>query len=232
MAHENLLLVEGRDDQYVIREVARYHDINSGLHDRIAPDQIKKCAFLIKQKEGFERLRREIPSELKASNLTRMGIVVDADDPNDPNSNVSNRWQSLCQVLKSVGQADLQDEPKSSGTIVELDQEYRTLRVGIWLMPDNNSVGALEDFLETLIPDRDIPQRLWRRAKDCVDGIPAEERLFSDRDVKKAYVYTWLAWQRKPGKQTGIAINAGFLDAGAPSAQEMIHWLTRLFELE
>ena len=107
-------------------------------------------------------------------------------------------------------------------------QPYRTLRVGVWLMPDNKVPGIVENFVSFLIPDADAP--LWQRAKDCVDGIPEEQRHFSTLALPKAQIHTWLAWQEDPGQQFGIAMTAS-LDANASHAVNLVDWVKRVFDL-
>jgi hypothetical protein len=71
---------------------------------------------------------------------------------------------------------------------------------GAWIMPDNGSTGALEDFAAELVPASDT---LWRRAGEAVDAIPKEERRFSEVRRSKVHMHTWLAWQEHPGSPWG-----------------------------
>ena len=93
-------------------------------------------------------------------------------------------------------------------------------------MPDNQSPGALEDFIRSLVPTSDD---LWDKAKLNVDEIPTPR--FPPERRSKAYMHTWLAWQEEPGKPLGQAISARYLDPNAPHAQQLIAWIRRLFEL-
>ena len=49
-------------------------------------------------------------------------------------------------------------------------------RFGVWLMPDNQSRGILEDFLHFLVP---AGSQLFEHVKSSVATIPANERRFS-----------------------------------------------------
>lgn len=93
-------------------------------------------------------------------------------------------------------------------------------------MPDNRIPGMLEDFAACLIPKENA---LSIRAKQAVDGIPAEERVFSPTHTTKAYLHTWLAWQKDPGTPIGLAITKRFLDAAAPEAAGFLTWMSHLF---
>jgi len=91
-------------------------------------------------------------------------------------------------------------------------------------MPDNLHSGKLEDFVSSLIPANDS---LFPRAKAAVDGIPKNERRFSDPDLIKAQLHTWLAWQEEPGRHMGTAITAKSLGVDGPVADAFADWLRR-----
>ena len=99
-------------------------------------------------------------------------------------------------------------------------------RVGVWRMPDNQSHGQLEDFIERLIPSN---EPVWPRALDYIDCIPADDRKFKNNKVLRAKVHAWLAARQEP-RQMGSAIKLGDLDASAPLAKEFVDWLRQLFE--
>jgi hypothetical protein len=152
--------------------------------------------------------------------MERLGIIVDA------NSDLLARWQAVRNRLIASGTVTLPDTPLPEGTIATIDQGYRKLRIGIWIMPDNQSLGMLEDFIGQIVPDGDD---LWDKAKLNVDEI--ERPRFPEQHKSKAYIHTWLAWQEEPGKPLGLAITFRYLDANTPTAQKLIDFLRRLFEL-
>lgn len=204
MADEYVLLVEGKDDDSVFFHLLNHH-------------QIPESRFKRKKKEGFSQVINDLDVEPDASGLERLGIVVDAD------VDLSARWQSLRNKLISCGYPDVPNAPLPEGTIV---QEADRPLVGVWVMPDNVLPGMLEDFIRALVPDSDS---LWNRAENCVNEISEPERRFSA--VSKAYVHTWLAWQEEPGTLMGAAINKRYLNADALSAQQLMAWIRRLFDL-
>jgi hypothetical protein len=152
--------------------------------------------------------------------MERLGIIVDA------NSDLLARWQAVRNRLIASGTVTLPHTPLPEGTIATIDQGYRKLRIGIWIMPDNQSLGMLEDFIGQIVPDGDD---LWDKAKLNVDEI--ERPRFPEQHKSKAYIHTWLAWQEEPGKPLGLAITFRYLDANTPTAQKLIDFLRRLFEL-
>jgi hypothetical protein len=214
MADKNLLIVEGFDDQHVIDKLwRRYHNLGA---DQPLP-------FQIKPEEGIEKLKDSLAVRLKLIDEDRtlqcLGIVVDADTDLDA------RWKSLSNIFKKAGYTTVPEHPHPEGTIIK--EEHR-IAIGVWLMPDNQIPGTLERFIEFLRPQND---RLWERAGDAVQSIPPADRLFAEVDLLKAHIHTWLAWQKIPGRPMGLAIKAGYLDANAPHAQQLVAWLNRLFGL-
>ena len=160
-----------------------------------------------------------LPVRLKASDLERLGIVVDA------NTDIEARWQALRNILVKSGYANVPTAPDSGGAIIKQDERPV---VGVWLMPDNKLAGMLEDFIKFLVPQGDS---LLKRAKDCVERIPEQDRRFPPERQSKAEIHTWLAWQEEPGKPLGQAITARYLDADAPHAQQLMEWIRQLFDL-
>jgi len=204
---ERYLLVEGKDDEHVFYHLLKHH-------------QIPEC-FEIKNKEGIDNLLDTLPTELKRSNLERLGIVVDA------NTDVAVRWTNLRSILASAGHGDVPANPDPSGTIVVLEQPERTLTVGIWFMPNNTLPGMLEDFVAFLVPPDDP---LWGYAEDCLRGISEQHRRFPAAHQPKAHIHTWLAWQEEPGTPMGLAITKHYLNADTPHAHQLMNWIRRLFD--
>jgi hypothetical protein len=199
----SVLLVEGNDDLHVIASLLKNHNF---------PE-----AFKIVPKDGIDNLLKTLPVQLKASGIARIGVVVDADLDLDA------RWAAIRTVLAGGGYDDLPSQPDPSGTVIsQLDKP----RFGVWIMPDNRIPGMLDDFAACLIPKENA---LSLRAKQAVDRIPAEDRVFSPAHTTKAYLHTWLAWQKDPGTPIGLAITKRFLDAAAPETATFLAWLRHLF---
>lgn len=206
-ANKNRLLVEGKDDKHVFGHLFSHHGIAEDI-------------ITIKEKIGFEHLLKDLPVELKGSELERLGVVVDAD------TNLIGRWQSLRDILTNkAGYSIPPSAPLPEGAIIR--QENLPV-VGVWLMPNNQLPGILEDFVGFLVPKGDP---LWNKAGECVNSIHQEHRRFSVAKQPKAHIHTWLAWQEEPGTPLGSAITKRYLDADAPHAQQLMEWVRRLFEI-
>lgn len=203
MADQGVLLVEGKDDEHVFYALLEHYHV---------PE-----VFKIKNKEGITNLLGTLEVELLASDLTRLGIVIDAD------LDLGARWQQTTDILRNGGYVDIPAAPNRDGTIIE--QPGRPT-VGLWIMPENTLPGMLEDFVSFLVPGNDY---LWDRVYHCIEGIPKTDRRFPAAHLIKAQIHTWLAWQEDPGTPLGLAITKRYLEANSPHAQQLMNWILRLF---
>ena len=131
MANKKMLLVEGGDDEHVMKHICG----NRGITHL---DEVKQLG-------GDRTLLSTIPVQLKASNEEGdiVGVVMDAD------TNVAARWQSIRHRFLEAGYLDVNvpEQPDPNGTILESPTGTLLPRAGIWIMPDNTTTGILEDFL-------------------------------------------------------------------------------------
>jgi hypothetical protein len=207
MAVKRTLLVEGPDDEHVLKHICGNRGI---LHlDAVTP------------LGSVDSLLESVPVRLKASeDGDIVGVVIDAD------TDLAARWQSLTARLRRAGYVAVPGNPAVDGTIIEPPDGTLLPRVGIWVMPDNQTTGILEDFLRFLVPSGSA---LFGHVTASVAAIPEGERRFSQLAEPKALIHTWLAWQEDPGKPMGIAITARYLDPHVAQADALVSWLKRLF---
>lgn len=171
--------------------------------------------------EGVEALLQGLPVRLKQKDLRTLGIVVDAD------LDLPARWQAVADRLRASGYHDIPKAPPAEGWICA---PADLPRVGVWLMPDNQLTGILEDFVAKLIPTGDV---LLPKAEAILQEIEGAglNRYSSDVQHPKALIHTWLAWQETPGMPMGQAITARVLSHDSEIARIFVEWLNRLFEL-
>lgn len=205
MATKKILLVEGIDDEHVIKHICG--ERNVGTLDEIKPQG------------SVGQLLENFPVRLKESEIEALGVVLDAD------TDLAGRWDALKNRLRQAGYAGVSDQPAVDGTILSPPQGTLLPRFGVWLMPDNQNRGILEDFLRFLVP---ADSQLFEHVKTSVGAIPGE-RLFSQLAEPKAIIHTWLAWQKEPGKPMGTAITAKFLDPHVAQVDVLVAWLKRLY---
>lgn len=209
---KRLLLVEGKDDRHVVRHLCRAHGIEASFEieepsaDEGADDQ-----------GGVQRLLDQVPVRLKGSDMERLGVLLDADQ------DLQSRWAQLRDRLRRAGYEDVPEQPAPEGTVVDFQHELGSVRLGVWLMPNNRVPGMLEDFLAFLVRADDT---MLPRVDQFIASIPQQERLFSN--VSKARIHSYLAIQKEPGKPLGLSITYGYLDAQNESVNPFLNWLRRV----
>ena len=204
-----VLLVEGKDEQYVLPELLELAGI---------PWPRGHEPVFIEESDGVENLlvREIITTELKIAGLEALGLVLDA------NGDVAGRWHRVRTVLGSI-RADFPSTLDPAGIVLE---EPGQPRLGVWLMPDNIRAGMLETLLLAASDEalRDHARLATATAKDL--GAP-----FKDSHRDKALLHAWLAWQDPPGQQLPLAVKARSLNAAAPALAPFVAWFRRLYQI-
>lgn len=199
----HVLLTEGKNDCHVIASLCMQYKIpeNFGLYDCGSDDKaLRRLSALIAGSEVMETI----------------GIVLDADNPN-----LRSKWESLKFRLEKESYS-LPDSPLLDGTIVTSEGKPK---IGIWLMPNNDADGMLEDFCHALV-DKSVIDF----ASECVKEAENKQiTTFIDNHRSKAIIHTFLAWQNEPGMPLGLAITAKTLDGSKPIAKQFVCFLENLF---
>ena len=175
--HQKVLLVEGKQDVRVIPELIEANGVDWGTR--------KSPVVYIRDYDGYQKLVDPdvISTELQASGLSVLGIMIDADD------NPVRRWQSIRSAsLKSI--PDLPEALPENGLI---HTTPNGIKFGIWIMPDNKMRGMLETFLTYMIPTGN--EALWQFAQEVAQEAKDKGAVFTDSHLDKVNIYTWLAWQ-------------------------------------
>jgi len=207
--HNKKLLVEGNDDQHIIWALCKKENINE-IFDVI------NCGG----KDGL--IKEEIPMRLKSSDVNTIGIIIDAD------TDLNEAWNLLRNKLIAEGFEVPKCLPES-GLIIEGENDNLLKKVGVWIMPNNNLNGMLEDFIAFLVPQND---KLLDVVKSNLTEIEAE-RLNKYKPIHrtKAIIHSWLAMQEDPGTPLGTSITKKYLNnTYSPAYQKFIAWLKNLFE--
>ena len=212
------LHVEGTDDVHVVKHLLLRHRIDCPLERDSRPGrEFAPNAPEIRGAGDRNAVLDSIEPAVRFSNGRSVGFVIDADaEPRD-------RWRAVCGRLRVFG-LDLPDQIPPGGFVHDV-AEFGA-RVGVWLMPDNQREGALEQFLADLVDDNDTLLPIAARSTgEAVEG-GAE---FPEVDRQKAVLHTWLAWQKEPGRPYGTAIKARYFRDDSPSALAFVDWYRRVF---
>ena len=201
-----VLLVEGQNDKHVVLQL---------VNRRFSGDNETAPEFYIKDMEGVQPLLDVIGAEIIAPNRQAVGILVDADD------DINARWEAVRNRLLEEG-VSAPPRSNANGTVIHTDGKPR---VGVWIMPDNETRGELEDFVERMIPADD---RVWPLSEKYIDGIPREHQAFSENKTLRAKIHAWLAAREDP-RQMGLAIRAEDLDIDGALCRRFVAWIEELF---
>lgn len=198
-----ILLVEGKNDCHVIMALCKYFNI---------PE-----TFGIRQCEGDVGVLGTLDAYVPKRPMEVVGVVLDADTiPAE-----EQRWLKFTTIMKEHGYS-LPDKPVPSGTILEKEGSPK---IGVWIMPDNQKRGMLEDLLLEMVPPVSVTQ-----ARECVQSAEASgHTTFKQVHRSKAEIHTYLAWQDEPGMPMGRAITNRALDPNTVTAHAFKNWLFAMF---
>lgn len=211
--YPNWLLVEGFNDLNSVVGIVRKHT-SWGDTKETAPVWI----------ENMEGVSKVLSSEkigviLKNKRLQALGILIDA------NSSCESRFQRIGQILKEFVPNIPDQLPR--GGLIECDESAR--RFGVWIMPDNSSSGAMEDFLLKLVPESQ--KALFKKIKKNVLQITGDS-TFRENHLSKALVYSWLAIQNPPSCNLLKAFGHGLFDPMHFEADLFVNWFLDLYQLD
>lgn len=201
------LLVEGPDDKHSVIHLIKRHGVDWDDLTEVLP-----CVY---DCGGFDALLKSIA--VSAKSYERLGIMVDA------NADLQERWTQVRNGLSKAG-VILREPLDPTGAIVS--GIYPDWRVGVWVMPDNQTTGELEDFLAKLVPAGD---KCWDYAREATQHAREIGAKFPDRAFCSASIHAWLAWQKHPGLPFGTAITAKYFRVDSPEALKFTEWFKQLF---
>jgi len=198
------LLLEGNDDQHVIWALCEKYNVHETF-------DVIDCG-------GINKLIEQIPVRFKQSGIEAIGIIIDAD------TDLTNRWDSIKSVLTDIG-FELPANLPLTGLIIS---NRNNLKVGIWIMPNNNLNGMLEDFISFLVPHDD---KLWPIVTLNLENIEKEQlNKYSLIHRSKAAIHSWLALQEDPGTPIGLSITKKYLTTDEETCSQLINWISKLFK--
>lgn len=225
---DQLLLVEGDDDQHVVWQLCERHRLREVFQvlkpgDTVGYPLAPARALTSRggprvRGGGIDDLLKDISARVKQPGLRTLGILIDADE------DVQARWDAVWDRLDAAGYRDIPRHPQVGGWITA---QAGLPQIGVWIMPDNQGVGMLETFVAGLIEPTDA---LLVKANSVLDEIESQGiSRYRPAHRPKALIHTWLAWQDPPGQPMGLGIKAQASLHRPDTAPAFVGWLRRLF---
>src|SRR5437867_3604109 len=207
MAGKKILLVEGSDDEHVLKHICGERGVGK-------LDEVKPQGDVLRLLENF-------PVRLKESDVEALGVVIDTD------TELAARWQSLRDRLTKAGYQNVPANPAPAGTILAPPSEGLLPRVGVWIMPDNQTRGILEDFLHFLVPSG---SKLFGHVKSSVPPLCGRQSGATARAVsgrgQRASARELVPHHRSVRSPARAHLTPGPLSGGPASARTR-RWLRR-----
>ena len=217
MPQRSSLFVEGTDDKHAIRHLLLRHGIECPLADEVVPDTLPAIVPEIKPAGNKDKVLDAMATAVRFGTGHSVGFVVDAD------AAAANSWQAIRDRLSFLDPKPPTELP-ATGFIADVP-DYQ-VRVGVWLMPDNRTSGALEHFLKDLVDENDP---LLTLAYESTTAAQNRGATFPEIKYVKAVIHAWLSWQEEPGRPFGTAIAAKYFNADSQTALSFLHWFDELF---
>ena len=226
----NLILVEGADDKWFFTALLGKIKLVANIYPPAESDSGIDG-------NGIDNLLDSIPiilKQLSTKQLDKLAIIIDADATTN-NFGFEARRNQIKAIIEPFGYHVPDQKPdKHQGELFSHARNFPP--IGLWIMPDHQNNGMLEDFL---LPCVDHPARkeILNIVGDSISGIKSRESLaairFSDTHESKVKISTWLDWQKKPNNcrmlSPACALKEGWLNSEHENIKALTLWLTRVF---
>lgn len=206
---DSWLFVEGVNDLHVICNLCQHYHL---------PE-----TFKIKEVGGVDNVISYLALYVneESNKFACVAIVLDAD------TNFEAKWQTIHQVLQSTSAYDLPVKFPSNGLVLT-PKSLHFPKIGVWIMPNNQSLGMIEDFALSMV-SADEP--LMSEVNRVIEDLERKNlQKYSEVHQSKAKIHTYLSWSKEPGKPLGQAITAHVLNPEAEIAQIFVEWLKNVFD--
>jgi len=214
---KKVLLVEGDSDKSFFQKLCIGLDLDTVVQVA-TPKDLKGRR---NSKEAVFHRLEGLLNQLHDGQITHIAVVVDADYPEYHGLGCQKTIERVATIVK---QFDFElDSVSDDGLSFKHTDGFADF--GLWVMPDNQQVGMLEDWVKACVKTDE--QALFQTACLAVEGLDSPK--FSPHLTAKAEVATWLAWQKQPGHGLYGAIKDDLLDHDSTLFCKMEHWLLRIF---
>lgn len=221
----HVLLVEGEDDRGFFEQVCKSIQLNPAI--KVAPPKDYQADYettLRNGKQAALNLLNDLLVELldEAAPTQRLAIIIDADYEQEQGLGYQ---KTIDQVTGRAAEYDFSLVANNAQGLC-FKQNDGLAEFGLWVMPNNQKDGMLEDFIKECVSSAE--QSLLNHAIQVVQDVP-EPKKFKSHHYAKAEVATWLAWQKPPGHGLYYSVYDKLLNTDHALFQEMEQWLKKIF---
>lgn len=199
---KHLLLVEGDDEVYFFESLLKFLNINN-------IQQHNFCG-----KDRFKSTFPALASSEKFNEVTHIGFIRDAEK-----LKAKSAFDSICNILNNYNI----NTPSINNPIIKND-----LSVGIFIMPNNNDEGMLEDLC--------IKSLIGKSVNDDIDNyissITDNNRIYGDKSKfckSKAHIQTYLASCSPIRNRLGLGAKRDYFNFSHSCFNKLIRFLNDLF---
>lgn len=218
-----VLLVEGEADRGFFEQVCQTFNLNPQI--KVAPPKDFQADYdnpLPNGKQNVLNLLSDLLPDLldESSQVKRLAAIIDADYDNTNGLGFERTLKHVKKIAAEYEFALL--ESNSNGLIFNKGD----LEFGLWILPNNQLDGMLEDFIKTCLKSDE--QILLNHATETIHAIPAP-KFNKTIHLTKAEIATWLAWQKTPGHGFYVSVKDNLLQTDHALFQELEQWLKMIF---
>ena len=216
-----ILLVEGETDKSFFKKICEHLSLDTTV--QVAPP--KDLGGTYNTKGGVANHLKILLPQLEDGQITHIAVVVDADYIKH-GGGYQKTINTLSDIVEPSGFVLQRNKPVNSGLYFKNSDGLADF--GLWIMPDNQQEGMLEDWIKLCIKESE--KGLFQQASQAVQKISSPKK-FKEHLTTKVEVATWLAWQKKPGHGLYCVMDGdGLLNYESPLFKEIEQWLLRIFK--
>ncbi len=214
---QKILLVEGESDRIFFQEMCKL----LGLDIEVKVNTPVNYGAKKDGKIAAFNLLVALMAQLADGSITHLAMVVDADFPDDG-------WGYIKTIehIKNKIRNSGYDNPVVKHDGLSFPHSDGLSNFGLWVMPDNQSEGMLEDWITMAVKNEEL--LLLKHAMNIVKSLPQPQK-FKVIHRSKAEIATWMAWQRIPGQGLHTVIGENLISLESKPIMQLTNWLQHIY---
>lgn len=216
---DRLLVVEGEEDKKLFQALLR----------RSQTDRVEVVCHPAGKGNAIATYCASVAKQTKSSQA-QLGLVVDADLVAVGGSGIGKTVADLNAKLMPLG---LRPLTKLAGGGFEAgSMQYTRCRFGVWVMPNGEKDGYVENLLVDCIAPAESARFDYaqRQCEAALADAPSLGFPVRAHHMVKAELGTWLAWQDPPRMSFAAALERGLFDERGDVMSSLSAWLKSLYK--